>query len=314
MNGPITANRPAYIRTAITSFLMGGLAVSAGVLAGFLDYLALIAVMLTSIFLSFLLGFLARRQVRRSQGRVRGLGLAGWGIGLGVVGIVFVMLLPAMEPRRPSALRAQATYKLKQIGLALYYYREDHGRFPPAVVYSSEGRPLYSWRVLILPYLEKKDLYDKFDLNEAWDGPHNRELLAQRPDVYGPVGIVVEPTLTFYQVFIGAGTAFESRQGATLQDFPDGLDKTLMVVEAREPVPWTKPIDLPYMEVAQLPLLGGGVFKASTRPFVAGEVDGFNALFADGSIHFIYMRRIKESTLRALITRNGEEPVTSEEF
>jgi prepilin-type processing-associated H-X9-DG protein len=161
--------------------------------------------------------------------------------------------------------------------------------------------------------LEQKDLYDKFDLNEAWDGPHNRELLAQRPYFYGPVGIDVEPTLTFDQVFIGVGAAFEGRQGATLQDFPDGLAKTLMVVEAGDPVPWTKPIDLPYMEVAQLPPLGG-VFKASTRPFDAGGVDGFNVLFADGSVHFIYKRRIKESTLRALITRNGKEPITSDDF
>ena len=82
---------------------------------------------------------------------------------------------------------------MKQIGLALRSYHQDQGRFPPAVVYSPEGRPLYSWRVLILPYLEQKDLYDEFDLNEAWDSPHNRELLAKRPAVYGPVGIVIEP-------------------------------------------------------------------------------------------------------------------------
>jgi prepilin-type processing-associated H-X9-DG protein len=181
------------------------------------------------------------------------------------------------------------------------------------VVYSSEGRPLYSWRVLILPYLEKKDLYDKFDLNEAWDGPHNRELLAQRPKSYDPMGIAVEPTLTFYQVFIGAGTAFEDQHGITLQDFPDGPGQTVLVVEAGEPVPWTQPIDLPYMEVGQLPPLGG-VFKASTRPFDTRGVDGFNALFADGSVHFIFKKRIKESTLRALITRNGKEPIRSEEY
>jgi prepilin-type processing-associated H-X9-DG protein len=202
---------------------------------------------------------------------------------------------------------------LKQIGLALSNYREDHGRFPPAVVFSSEGRPLYSWRVLILPYMEQKDLYDKFDLNEAWDGLHNRELLAQRPSLYDPAGIVIDPTLTFDQVFIGVGTAFDGRQGTTPNDFPDGLDKTLLVVEAAEPVPWTKPIDLPYMEVAQLPPLGG-VFKASTRPFDTRGADGFNVVFADGSVRFILKRRIKESTLRALITRNGREPISSEGF
>jgi hypothetical protein len=81
---------------AITSFLMGCLAVISGVLAIGLDFPALMAAMLASIFLSLLLGGLARRQVRRSEGRVRGSSLAGWGIGLGVIGMLFVVLLPAM--------------------------------------------------------------------------------------------------------------------------------------------------------------------------------------------------------------------------
>ncbi len=310
MSGPISVNRPTYIRMATTSFLMGGVAVSAGVLFGLLDYLALFAVMLTSIFVLLLLGYMAWRQVRRNQDRVGGLGC----VSLALIGILFVILLPAIEPTRPSALRVQSVSKLKQIGLALYDYQQEHGRFPPAVVYSSEGRPLYNWRVLILPYMEQKDLYAKFDLNEAWDGPHNRELLAQRPVVYGPSGIAVESSLTFYQAFVGAGTAFEDRRGTTLKDFPDGLSKTAMVVEAREPVPWTKPIDLPYMEVAQLPQLGGGVFTPSPRPFVAGNIDGFNALFADGSVHYIHLGRVKESILRALITRKGNEPISFDDF
>jgi hypothetical protein len=95
MTDSITSARPTYSRKAITSFLMGGLAVSSGVLAVVLDFPALMAVMLASIFLSVLLGGLARRQVRRSQGRFRGSGLAGWGIALGLIGILFVGLLPA---------------------------------------------------------------------------------------------------------------------------------------------------------------------------------------------------------------------------
>jgi hypothetical protein len=196
---------------------------------------------------------------------------------------------------------------LREIGLALRNYHQDHGRFPPAVVYSPDGRPLYSWRVLILPYLERKDLYDKFDRNGLWNSPHNQELLAQRPQVYDPVGIATEPTRTFYQVFIGAGTAFESQEGESLEDFPDGPERTLLVVEAAEPVPWTEPIDLPYMAVAQLPPLGG-VFKAKSRPFDAGGADGFHVLLADGSVRFVYKGKIAEPALRALITRNGREP------
>jgi hypothetical protein len=193
---------------------------------------------------------------------------------------------------------------LKEIGLALRNYRQDNGRFPPAVVYGQDGQPLYSWRVLILPYLEQQDLYNQFNPNEPWNSPHNHELLVKRPSVYDPVGVVTERTTTFFQVFIGAGTAFETRQGVALEDFSDGPDKTLLVVEAAEPVPWTKPMDLPYMAVAQLPPLGG-VFKARSRPLDSRGVDGFNMLLADGSVRFVVKARVKDRTLRALITRTG---------
>jgi len=89
-----------------------------------------------------------------------------------------------------------------------------------------------SWRVLILPYLEQKDLDDEFDRNESWDSPHNLKLLARRPSVYDSVRISADPTLTYSQVFVGKGAAFEGRQGVTLADFPDGPDRTLLVVEA----------------------------------------------------------------------------------
>jgi hypothetical protein len=166
---------------------------------------------------------------------------------------------------------------------------------------------------LILPYLEEKDVYDSFDLNAPWDSPRNRELLARRPYVYRPMVVNTQRTHTFDQVFIGAGAAFDGPEGIAVDDFPDGLDKTLLVVEAAEPVPWSQPIDLPYMAVAQLPPLGGD-FKANSRPFDARGVDGYHILFGDGSVRFINKKNISEHVLRALITRNGKEPLNDSEF
>ena len=79
-------------------------------------------------------------------------------------------------------------------------------------------------------------------------------------------------------------------------DFPDGASKTFLVVEADEPVPWTKPEDLFYEPGKPLPRLGG-LFR-----------DGFNCVLADTSVRFI-PRQTKEETIRALITRNGGEKV-----
>jgi hypothetical protein len=72
------------------------------------------------------------------------------------------------------------------VALALHNYQDLHGRLPPAVVYGEGNRPLYSWRVLLLPFLEQQALYDKFHRDEAWDSPHNMKLLAAMPSTYAP--------------------------------------------------------------------------------------------------------------------------------
>ena len=55
-----------------------------------------------------------------------------------------------------------------------------------------------------------------------------------------------------YQVFVGLGTAFE-REDLVWADFPDGLAETILVVEAADPVPWSKPVDVAYSPALPLP-------------------------------------------------------------
>src|SRR5262249_32600764 len=96
---------------------------------------------------------------------------------------------------------------------------------PPAVVYGKYGRPLLSWRVLILPYVEQGDLYSQFKLDEAWDSPNNLPLLEKMPAVYalpGSKSRVISPHHTICHVFVGRTTAFEDPLGMRLTDVPDG--------------------------------------------------------------------------------------------
>jgi hypothetical protein len=117
-------------------------------------------------------------------------------------------------------------------------------------VYGEEGKPLYSWRVLILPYIEQDDLYQEFRLNEPWDSPHNCRLLGKMPGTYAPPAgkaWQVPAYHTVCHVFVGRGAAFEGREGLRLpRDFTDGTSNTLLVVEAGKPVPWSKPENLAY--------------------------------------------------------------------
>jgi prepilin-type processing-associated H-X9-DG protein len=204
---------------------------------------------------------------------------------------------------------------LKQITLALHNYHDVNGCFPPAVVRDKDGRPLYSWRLLVLPYLEAGDLYARFKLDEAWDGPHNRELLAEMPKVFAPPfvrGLHPEPYTTFYQVFVGNETAFDSRQEISMPDDFSDLSRTILVIEAGEAVPWTMPVDLPYEADRPVPSLGG-IFNNERSRFSISphdRVKGFNMAMADGSVRFVRTNppSIAESALRGLIVRNGPKP------
>lgn len=188
---------------------------------------------------------------------------------------------------------------MKQLALACHNYADTHeGKLPPAVVYGPDGTPLYGWRVLLLPYIEQDELYREFHLDEAWDSPHNVRLLERMPATYAAPSYKrsrLPPNHTVIHVFVGPGTAFEGPGGVPLQDFPDGMSNTFLLVEAGDPVPWTKPEDIAY--APDRPVRLAGLFH-----------DGFRAALADGSVWFV-RKMTSEARLRAAITRNGGEPV-----
>jgi hypothetical protein len=228
--------------------------------------------------------------------------------------LVGLLLLPhACQVREPEGWERSAS-KLRYIAVALERYHDQFGRLPPAAVCDEEGTPLYSWRVVLLPFLEEEIVYRRFHLDEPWDGSHNKELLEKTPRCYAAGG--GDPAgLTRYQALVGPDAAFAAGEGRRMpDDFPDGLADTLLVAEAAEPVPWTKPVDLPHDAHGPLPRLGG----ACTKPvrwlgIETGRVPGFCAVFADGKARFV-PASVGERTLRGFITRNGGEKLNWSEL
>jgi RNA polymerase sigma factor (sigma-70 family) len=159
------------------------------------------------------------------------------------------------------------------------------------------AKPLLSWRVAILPYIEQDALYKAFHLDEPWDSEHNKKLLSRMPSVYAPPGAKGDDGKTYYQAIVGTGAAWEPRQQMHWPaSFPDGTSNTILIVEAATPVPWTKPEDLPYVADQALPKFGG---------LFGGD---FHALFGDGAVHFL-SAKADETNLHAAITRAGGEVI-----
>jgi hypothetical protein len=221
----------------------------------------------------------------RRDGRIKLL------LSLAIVGIAGVGILFFLSFRERERAEKQATYKLQTwiaYGMEGYSEYQGKGRMIPRAVCDKDGKPLLSWRVLVLPYIEQAALFNNFKLDEPWDSPHNIKLLTPMPHQYESPRKNNKPGETFYQVFTGPGTAFPNPNGGEVPRFADCADK-LLVVEALGSVPWTKPEDLTYDTQKPVPPLGG----------VFGEGQFFG-VFGDKSVR--WFSRPSDELLRAYIT------------
>ena len=198
-----------------------------------------------------------------------------------------------------------AENNLKQIGLAQHNYHDTTTKFP-GNSYSKDGKPLLSWRVHILPYIEQDALYRQFKLDEPWDSEHNIKLSKTLVRTYTIPGRPAPPGETYFRCFAATKTAKAeyrpwlldgSNDGPTIRQITDGTSNTFMVVEAGESVVWTKPDDLAYDGVMPVPPLGG----PSGR---------FMAVFGDGSVRTFRRQQVSDANLRGMITIAGGEVIT----
>lgn len=126
------------------------------------------------------------------------------------------------------------------LGHAFRLYYDTHGKFPSDIK-AADGTPLLSWRVALLPTMQLDELYAKFNLEEPWDGPTNKELLTQMPFLFRPLVPGVEPPKTVVRFFDSEGTPL-ANPGLKREDvkYPKS---TLMLVSVTpsQAIEWTRP-------------------------------------------------------------------------
>jgi hypothetical protein len=208
---------------------------------------------------------------------------------------------PIVATIRERAVRTNSMNNLKQIALAMHNYHDAYRGFPTVANFDKAGKPLLSWRVHLLPFLDQVKLYKEFHLDEPWDSEHNKTLIAKMPAVYQSLKNkeLLQAGKTGYLVPVGENFIFTGTNKAIgIRDIIDGTSNTILTVDVDDDhaVVWTKPDD----------------FKPDPQKPQAGLRDNPGGTFliglADGSVHLV-PRNVDPKILNAFFTRNGGEVV-----
>lgn len=189
--------------------------------------------------------------------------------------------------------------------MAVANYHDAYGAFPPAYVADADGKPMHSWRVLLLPYVEARELYGQYDFNEPWDGPHNIKLVDKRPTVYAfhDSESRAGTTTTNYLAVVGAETVWPGGKSFSMDQLGDGADQTILIVENHgSGIPWTAPRDLDFATMSM------DVGAASPNG-VSSRFEPPAVVTASRRVHTVSMRLLPK-TLKALLTANGGEKLS----
>lgn len=205
-------------------------------------------------------------------------------------------VLPSLiASARHEAQLQVSTNNMKQIGIALHNYHDTYGKMPPAILYGPDGKTPHSWRVAILPFLDQAALHREYRFDEPWDSENNKKLLAKIPQTYQDPSEKGKSTNTSYFAVAGPKTIINlGAMGARMADITDGTSNTIMVVDAKKDVPWTKPEDLAIDTPASL---------------LGYDKDKFIAGLGDGSVRMI-PKTIDPAMLKWLFLRDDGNVVT----
>lgn len=231
--------------------------------------------------------------------------------GVVVAALLFLACARFVQNARDQARESVCNGHIYKMVFAMYLYHDQHGRLPPPYIADKAGRPMHSWRVLLLPYLGYQELYDEYSFDEPWNGPNNLKLHNKMPDVYRcPNGCEENSSRANYFVVVGANTAFPADRSVTIQDFPGLIDGDVMITDdpattalviesATRTTNWLEPNDILIDEVLDESNFQQMLDESSDRK-------GIGVAFADRKYIRISSRPSAED-LRSMWTIQGGE-------
>jgi prepilin-type N-terminal cleavage/methylation domain-containing protein/prepilin-type processing-associated H-X9-DG protein len=194
-----------------------------------------------------------------------------------VLAILAALFLPAFRSAGPAARRTQCLNNIRNIALALINYKEAYQVFPPAYTVDANGKPLHSWRTLILPFLDEKLLYQKIDLSKPWNDPVNSKLGETYLSTYTCAEARCPPGFTTYLTLVTPGSCIRPGKSSDASEFAV-LAKIPIVIEvdSKHAVPWMSPEDA-----------GGELWLSFNPKSDLPHAGGSLVAFADGHAQFV---------------------------
>jgi hypothetical protein len=216
---------------------------------------------------------------------------------LGGIAIATVLVVTVLKKLHSEVDANACAGRLKQLGVALGSYYELYNRFPPATICDSHGKAMHSWRVLILPFCDMEELFERYDFKEPWDGPSNINLLESRAArMFQCPGLTeIESACTNYVVIVGPHTMWPGVTGGKIGSGDQG--KLLLIETSYCGIKWMEPRDFSEQEILSNPTKDGLCISTP-------HVNGLQYLAADGRVG-ILPKGLGRPALEALIMREG---------
>jgi prepilin-type processing-associated H-X9-DG protein len=199
--------------------------------------------------------------------------------------------------------RAACISRLKGIGYGLHEYHDAFEVFPAAYVAADDGKPMHSWRLSLMPYLERYAWMSKYDWNLPWNNPGNRGLLtAADPFPFScPTSEAVNKNrMVPYVMIVGDEAAIQPGTFTSLADLEDPSNTIIVAEIANSDIFWAEPRDLEFDTMSFRINDPAGNCIGSHHP------GGAHVLMADGSVRFL-SNDTDPAVVRALCTRTADD-------